>query len=108
MGLFRSDLLETGARKRRSVVPGRARIAMRAGTTAKSQWPGRLLVSAGCLFRRRIEQKLAHLAHRIAGDGTFTRPRERLVHIGGFQYPETAHVLLGLGEWPIGDEHRAI
>src|SRR5262245_63025968 len=28
--------------------------------------------------------------------------------MGGFQYPETAHVLLGLGVWPIGDEHRTI
>ena len=36
------------------------------------------------------------------------RPRERLVHIGGFQYPEAAHVLLGLGVWPIGDGHRTI
>src|SRR5262249_9688123 len=62
----------------------------------------------GSLFRSRVEKKLAHLARRIAGDGTLARPRECLVHIGGFQYPETAHVLLGVGVWPIGDEHRTI
>src|SRR5262245_6123971 len=80
-------------------------------TTARvprPQWPGCLLAFAGSLFRSRVEKKLAHLARRIAGDGSLARPRERLVHIGGFQYPETAHVLLGLGVWPIGDEHRTI
>src|SRR5262249_35388578 len=61
-----------------------------------------------CLFGSRVEKKLAHFAGHIAGDGTLARPRECLVHIGGFQYPETAHVLLGLGVWPIGDEHRTI
>src|SRR4029079_3345430 len=61
-----------------------------------------------CSLRSRIEKKLAHLAHRITGDGALARPRERLVHIGSFQYPETSHVLLGLGVWPIGDEHRTI
>src|SRR5215472_5788357 len=66
------------------------------------------LASAGFLFRSRVEKKLAHLARRIAGDGTLARPRECLVHIGGFQYPETSHVLLGLGVWPIGDEHCTI
>src|SRR5215469_3045555 len=50
----------------------------------------------------------AHLARRIAGDRTLARPRECLVHMGGFQYPETAHVLLSLGAWPIGDLHRTI
>src|SRR5215467_10606341 len=67
-----------------------------------------LLASAGFLFRSRVEKKLAHLARRIAGDGTLARPRECLVHIGGFQYPETAYVLLGLSVRPIGDEHRTI
>src|SRR6195256_40030 len=61
-----------------------------------------------CSLRVREEKKLAHLARRIAGDGALARPRERLVHIGSFQYPETAHMLLGLGVWPIGDEHRTI
>src|SRR5215831_11225462 len=70
--------------------------------------PGCLLASVGSLFRSRVEKKLAHFAGYIAGDGTLARPRECLVHIGGFQYPETAHVLLGLGVWPIGDEHRTI
>src|SRR6266446_8987521 len=61
-----------------------------------------------CSLRVRVEKKLAHLARRIAGDGTLARPRQRFVHIGSFQYPETAHMLLGLGVWPIGDEHRTI
>src|SRR5437016_3620848 len=61
-----------------------------------------------CFLRSRVEKKLAHLAGHIAGDGTLARPRQRLVHIGSFQYPETAHMLLGLGVWPIGDEHRTI
>src|SRR5712692_9610435 len=61
-----------------------------------------------CSLRSRVEKKLAHLAGHIAGDGALTRPRQRLVHIGSFQYPETAHMLLGLGVWPIGDEHRTI
>src|SRR3989441_10410240 len=61
-----------------------------------------------CSLRVRVEKKLAHLAGHIAGDGTLLRPRERLVHIGSFRYPETAHMLLGLGVWPIGDEHRTI
>src|SRR5215469_4649054 len=72
------------------------------------QSPGCLLAFAGSLFRSRVEKKLANLARRIAGDGSLARPRECLLHIGGFQYPETAHVLLGLGVWPIGDEYRAI
>jgi hypothetical protein len=29
-----------------------------------------------------------------------------LIQIAGFQNPETAHLLFGLGVWPIGDEHR--
>src|SRR5258706_1031791 len=61
-----------------------------------------------CSLRVREEKKLAHLAGHTAGDGTLLRPRQRLVHIGSFQYPETAHMLLGLGVWPIGDEHRTI
>src|SRR5215467_8973244 len=64
--------------------------------------------SVRSLFRSRVEKKLAHLARRIAGNGTLARPRECLVHVGGFQYPETAYVLLGLSVRPIGDEHRTI
>ena len=30
------------------------------------------------------------------------------IQIGGFQNPETAHVLLGLGVWSVGDEHPAV
>src|SRR5437867_412776 len=50
-----------------------------------------------CSVRVREEKKLAHLARRIACYGALTRPRQRLVHIGSFQYPETAHMLLSLG-----------
>src|SRR5262249_26142722 len=51
---------------------------------------------------------LAHLARRTAGDGTLVGPRQRLVDISGFKYPETADVLLGLGVRPVGDEHFAV
>src|SRR3569832_2083364 len=64
--------------------------------------PGCLLVFAGSLTRSRVEKHLAHLARRTAGDGTLARPRECLVHISGFKYPETAHVLLGLQVRPVG------
>src|SRR6516225_463871 len=74
----------------------------------RPQWPGCLLASAGSLFRSRVEKKLAHLAGHIAGDGTLLRPCECLIHIGGFQYPKSAHVLLGLGVRPVGDEHLAV
>src|ERR1035441_10124410 len=59
-------------------------------------------------LRSRIEKKLAHLANHIAGDGTLLRPCQRLVDISAFQYPETAHVLLGLGVRLVGDEHLAV
>src|SRR5258707_12439638 len=80
-------------------------------TTARAprpQWPGCLLASAGSLFRSRVEKKLAHLAGHIAGDGSLLCPCKRLIHIGGFQYPETAHVLLGLGVRSGGDEDLAV
>src|ERR1700731_819973 len=80
-------------------------------TTARAprpRWSGCLLPFAGVLFRSREEKKLAHLAHRIGGDGALARPRECLVHIGAFQYPKSAQVLLGLGVWSVGDEHFTI
>src|SRR3979490_3447379 len=61
-----------------------------------------------CSLRVRVEKKLAHLARRIALDGTLARPHQRLVHIRSLQKAKTAHMLLGLGVWPIGDEHRTI
>src|ERR1041384_8527110 len=73
-----------------------------------AQWLGCLLAAAGFLFRSRIEKKLAHLAGYIAGDGSLLRPCKCLIQIGGFQYPESAHVLLGLDVWPVGDEHPAV
>src|SRR6516165_12249002 len=74
----------------------------------RPQWPGFLLASGGFLCRSRAEKNLAHLARRPAGDGALARPRQRLVHISGFKYPETAYVLLGLGVRPVGDEHFAV
>src|SRR5215472_17467595 len=74
----------------------------------RPQWPGCLLASAGSLFRSRVEKKLAHLAGHIAGDGSLLRPCECLIHIGGFQYPKSARVLLGLGVRSVGDEHLAV
>src|SRR5258708_4148337 len=64
------------------------------------------------LFRRffpqREEKKRPHLASHIADDGTLLRPCQRLVHVGAFQYPKPAHVLLGLGVRPVGDEDLAV
>src|SRR5689334_12266122 len=51
--------------------------------------PSCLPAYVGSLFRSRVDEKFAHLTHRIAGDGALARPRECLVHVGGFQYPET-------------------
>src|SRR5262249_17901387 len=68
----------------------------------RRRWPGCLFAPPGPWFGSREKKKLAPLARRIAGDGTLTRPRECLVHISGFQYPEAADVLLGLRVWPIG------
>src|SRR5260370_24382785 len=61
-----------------------------------------------CPLRSRVEKKLAHLAGHIAGDGSLLRPCECLIHIGGLQYPKSAHVLLGLGVRSVGDEHLAV
>src|SRR5579871_3801339 len=75
---------------------------------AVSGYPCVLLASAGSFFRSRVEKKLANFAGHIAHDGSLLRPCQRLVHIGAFQNPETANVLLGLGVGPIGDEHLAV
>jgi hypothetical protein len=83
------------------VVPPKQRVL-------RLQWPGGLLVSAGVLCRRRAEKNLAHLARRTAGDRTLARPRQRLVDISGFKYPETADVLLGFDVRPVADEHFAV
>ena len=50
-----------------------------------------------CSLWVRVEKKFAHLAGHIAGDGSLLRPCKCLIQIGGFQYPESAYVLLGLG-----------
>src|SRR5215469_17016478 len=74
----------------------------------RPQWPGCLLASAGYLFRSRVEKKLAYLAGHIAGDGSLLRPCKCLIQIGGFQYPKTAHVLLGLGVRLVIDENTTV
>src|SRR5262249_22478515 len=61
-----------------------------------------------CSLRVRVEKKLAHLARRIAGDGTLARPCQCLAHISALQYPKTAYVLLGLGIRPIGNENLSV
>ena len=70
--------------------------------------PSCSLASRGSLFRGGVEKKLAHLAGHVAGDGPLLRPCKCLIQIGGFQYPESAHVLLGLGVRSVGDEHPAV
>src|SRR5215475_6286683 len=70
--------------------------------------PGSLLASVGSLLRSRVEKKLAHFAGHIAGDGSLFRPCKCPIEIGGFQYPESAHVLLGLCVRSVGDEHLAV
>src|SRR5215831_20250729 len=78
------------------------RLLVTAARVPRPQWPGCLLASAGFLCRSRVEKKLPHLARRIAGDGTLARPRQCLVHISGFQYPETA----GCAPWSLCMAHR--
>src|SRR6266403_2607333 len=52
--------------------------------------------------------KRAHLDRRPAGNDSLAPPRQCLLHVGGFQHPKTAYVLLGLQVRPVGDEHLAI
>src|SRR5579863_2743898 len=59
-------------------------------------------------FRSREEKKLAHLAGHVADNRPLLRPCHRLVDIRAFQYPESAHVLFGLGVWPIRHQHLAV
>src|SRR5690348_16770026 len=59
-------------------------------------------------LRARVEKKFAHLAGDIAGDSSLLRPCKRLIQIGGFQDPESAHVFLGLGVRTIGDDHPSV
>src|ERR1700751_1289858 len=61
-----------------------------------------------CFRRSRVEKKLAHPAGHIAGDASLLRPCKCLIQIGGFQNPETTHVLLGLGVRAVGDQHPAV
>ena len=47
-----------------------------------------------------------HFDRHLAGYNRFASPRERLVHVSGFNYPEAAaHVLLGLKLRPVGEDH---
>src|SRR5579864_714765 len=80
--------------------------------TVRPASPAALSLPLSCfrrfLFRSRVEKKLAHLAGHIAGDGSLLRPCKCLIQIGRFQYPESAHVLLGLGVRSVGDQHPAV
>src|SRR6266496_955439 len=90
------------------VLPARSKAWATRPRVPRPQWPGCLLPFAGFFLRSRVEKKLAHLAGHIAGDGTLLRPCQRLVDISAFQYPKSAHVLLGLGVRSVGDEHLAV
>src|SRR5262249_3561949 len=77
---------------------------------APERAPARFISSkrSASLLWSRVEKKLAHFAGYIAGDGRPLRPGKCFIQIGGFQYPESAHVLLGLGVRSVGDEHLAV
>src|ERR1700751_788510 len=49
--------------------------------------------------------KLTHFDWRPTSDGGLAPPRYRLVQVSGLQYPETAHMLLRLQVWPVGNQH---
>src|SRR2546430_2612332 len=61
-----------------------------------------------CSLRVGVKKNLAHLARRTPPNPTLAPPRQRLVHISGFQDPKTAYVLLGLQVRAVGDEHLAV
>src|SRR5215467_2737414 len=92
-----------GSRAFRRLVP-----LINTARVPRLQSPACLVALAGLLFRSWVEKKLAHLAGHIAGDGSLPRPCKCLIQIGGFQYPESAHVLLGLGVRSVGHEHPAV
>lgn len=50
-------------------------------------------------------EKRPHLDRRPTSNGGLAAPCQRLVQIGGFQHPQTAHALLGLQVRPVGDLH---
>ena len=52
-----------------------------------------------CSLRVRLEKNRAHLARRPADDGTLAGPRQRIVHVSGFQYPKTAYVRTSIPSW---------
>ena len=48
-----------------------------------------------CAARQAAVGDLANFAPRLGVEGSLAGPRQRLVHVSGFQYPKTANVLLG-------------
>src|SRR5581483_2167077 len=52
--------------------------------------------------------KRPHLDRGPTGYGSLAPPRKCLVQIGGFHYPKTDYVFLGLRIRPVADEQRAI
>ena len=64
--------------------------------------------AAQLLFRCRLEENLSYLAMPPRGGHAFAPPFDRLIHVGAFQYPKTADVLLGLKVGTVGDEDASI
>src|ERR1700754_108534 len=60
------------------------------------------------LLGSRHEEDLPHLHLPARSGGAFARPRQRLLHVGAFQYPETADMFLRLEVRSIGDEDGTI
>src|ERR1700735_3810168 len=61
-----------------------------------------------CAGRQAAVGDLAHLAPRTRVEGSLAGPRQRLVHVSGFQNPEAANVLLGFQIGAIGDERFTV
>ena len=70
--------------------------------------PVRFCHTAPLLVGCRIEKDLSHLDLALSGGDAFACPCHCRIHVGAFQNPKTADVLLGLKVRPVGDEDSAI
>src|ERR1700739_3379975 len=70
----------------------------------RSAAPPVLPTAAPSLLLGALFVKLTHFDWRPTSDGGLAPPCYRLVQVSGLQYPETAHVLLGLQVRPVGDQ----
>ena len=59
-------------------------------------------------FRGRAEENLPNLDLPARRARALARPRQRIVHIGAFQYPEATDMFLGFKVRTIGDEDFAV